>query len=250
MKNVEVWGLIPARLSSSRLPEKALQDLHGMPMVVHVARRASLATNLDHVVVCTDSDAIAAACLNADVKVCMTPSDCANGTERIYLAASRLGIPDHDLILDIQGDEPLVDPLAINQVVDVTKENISDYDIVLPHLIGCPQGNKNYVKVVCSGHQVLYLSRADLPFPFGGDPVLKKHLSVIGFSRYALERFYESPQGALEKIEGVELLRALETGLKIYTFPVDGDTFSVDVQEDLDRARRALLSCNYFGKLY
>lgn len=246
----KVWGLIPARIGSSRLQNKALRDLHGLPMVVHVAKRTQLAQSIDEVVVCTDHDGIAMACLKNGIRVCITPSDCRNGTERIYIASDRIGVSQDDIIIDVQGDEPLVEPEAIDEVVSQTIQNKEQYDIVLPHLIGCPTDSVNYVKVVASGNNVLYLTRSDAPNPFSADPPLKKHLSVIGFSYKSLQRFYTLPQGDLERVEGVELLRALEGGMRIFTFPVAGDTFSVDIEADLNRARRALLNDDLFGSRY
>ena len=250
MMSRKVWGLIPARLESSRLPHKALRVLHGLPMIVHVAKRSILAKELDEVIVCTDSAKIAQACLKNQVKVCITHSDCQNGTERILSAKRRIGIDNHDLIIDIQGDEPLVDPESINLVAKQTKLTINDVDIVLPHMESCPADNKNVVKVIASGNRVVYLSRADAPFPFNKDIQLKKHLSIIGFSGESLEEFGRLPMMDLEKIEGVELLRAVEGGMNIHTFPICADSFSVDVMDDFERAERALRTCPIFSAGY
>lgn len=246
----EVWGLIPARLDSSRLHGKALLKLHGLPMIVHVAKRAALAKSLDHVVVCTDSDRIASICTEYSIDVCLTSCDCRNGTERIFEAAKSMRCKSNDLIIDIQGDEPLIDPFSIDSVVAMTREKRVQYDVFLPHLNVCPVGNHNVVKVISSGDTVIYLSRSDAPYAFSKEAVLKKHLSVIGFTFEALEFFCNSPEGELERVEGVELLRALESGLRIYTFPVLGDSFSVDVKEDFDRAEKALEHCPLFKAHY
>jgi 3-deoxy-manno-octulosonate cytidylyltransferase (CMP-KDO synthetase) len=244
------WGLIPARFGSSRLPGKALLELHGMPLVVHVAKRAQLASSLDRVVVCTDHVGIAEACFDHDVQVCLTPSSCRNGTERIYAAALALGVGSEDVVIDIQGDEPLVSPLAIDSVVRETLRRTPPARIVLPHLRSCPAGNQHIVKVIASGDRVIYLSRADAPFPFVADKGLKKHLSVIGFTLDSLREFCELPESELEVTEGVELLRALEGGMRIETFALEGDSFSVDVLADFQRAERALLRCPLFQAHY
>lgn len=246
----KVWGLIPARLESSRLPQKALKMLHGLPMIIHVAKRSELAGNVDEVIVCTDSAKIMQACFKYGVKVCVTSGSCQNGTERILAAKKILGISDNDFIIDIQGDEPLIDPKSVDQVADyVTK--VTDEDIIaLPHMTLCPADNKNVVKIVASGNRVVYLTRADAPYPFNKDVQLKKHLSVIGFSGKSLEMFGRLPVGELEMIEGVELLRAIEGGINIQTFPIDADSFSVDVVEDFERAERALRACPIFLRGY
>ena len=246
----KVWGLIPARLDSSRLYGKALLDLHGLPMIIHVAKRALLSDSLDEVIVCTDSDRIAQTCIDHRINVCFTSSHCRNGTERIYEGALAIGCGDNDVLIDIQGDEPLISPDSISSVVRVARERLSEFDIVLPHLNNCHTANPNVVKVVCSGARVLYLTRSDAPFEFSADRPMKKHLSVVGFSLRALELFVNSPEGELERLEGVELLRALEIGMRIYTFPLIGDSFSVDVLEDFERAEKALERCPLFRGHY
>ncbi len=246
----KVWGLIPARLESSRLPQKALRNLQGLPMIAHVAKRSQLSQVLDEVVVCTDSARIVQSCFEYNIKVCITPGSCSNGTERILSAKQRLGISDADVIIDIQGDEPLLNPDSIDQVAEYTMQSACRADIVLPHMKLCPSNNKNIVKVVASGNKVIYLTRSDAPYPFNTDVQLNKHLSIIGFTGGSLEAFGKLPAGKLEVVEGVELLRAVEGGMLIETFPIKADSFSVDVLEDFERAERALRTCPIFAKGY
>jgi len=246
----KVWGLIPARLESSRLNGKALRLLHGLPMVVHVAKRAMLAHHLDRVLICTDNEKILQASVKYGIEACITSSDCKNGTERIIHAKRLLQIPDNDIVIDIQGDEPLVSPDTINDVIKASKQMLGDYDIILPHQLDALENKKNVVKVVSSGNRVLFLTRSDAPYPFVEDRLLKKHLSVIGFTGASLEKFANLEQGELEKIEGVELLRALEGGMSIYTFPQQVHSFSVDIQDDFERAERVLRTCPLFKNGY
>jgi len=246
----KVWGLIPARLNSSRLPKKALMKLHEIPMVIHVARRSKKAKLLDHVIVCTDSVEIANTCIEYSVDFCFTPSDCKNGTERILAAKNIIGIPNGDFIIDIQGDEPLITPASIDLVANYIKNKNIRSEIVLPYTLNCPSRNVNVVKVISSNGRVVYLSRSDAPFGFNSDVKLKKHLSVIGFSGESLESFGKAPPGQLELIEGIELLRALEANIPILTFEIDTDSFSVDVQSDFERAERALRVCEIFNGNY
>ena len=248
--NSKVWGLIPARLESSRLPQNALKSLHGLPMVIHVAKRAELAGNIDEVVVCTDSVKIIQACFKHCVKVCITSGSCKNGTERILEAKKRLDVLDNDFIIDIQGDDPLIDPKHIDQVADYMKK-ITTKDIVfIPHTEICPANNKNVVKVVSSGSKVVYLTRSDAPYSFNKYVQLKKHLSIIGFSGNSLEMFGCLSIGELEMNEGIELLRAIEGGMNVQTFLINADSFSVDVIDDFERAERALRACPVFAKGY
>jgi len=242
---MRVFGMIPSRMESSRLPGKPLADLNGLPMILHVAFRAKLASCFDKVVVCTDSDLIAEVCLEADVEVCLTKSSHQNGAERVGEAAAHLGVEDGDIVVDIQGDEPLVIPRLLAEIVERSKKLVRDSgaDIIVPHLIGTITGNRNIVKVVESNGKVYYLTRADAPFGFNGESQLKKHLSIIPFTAIALKSFTTLPVGDLERVEGVELLRAIEGGLNVMTFAVHGESFSVDVPEDLEKARRALSFC-------
>jgi len=247
----KVWGLIPARLDSSRLFQKVLKELHGLPMVVHVAKRSQLADNIDEVIVCTDSTKIIQTCFKYDIKVCITPDSCKNGTERILAAKKRLDIPNRDLVIDIQGDDPLVTPKTLNQVADYIKKTTNEDVIAIPHIELCPASNKNVVKVVASGNKVIYLTRSDAPYPFNNYMQLKKHLSVIGFSGESLEMFGRLSVGELEAIEGVELLRAVEGGMNVETFLIDSEnSFSVDVIDDFQRAERSLRTCPIFASGY
>jgi len=241
-----IWGLITARLNSSRLPNKALLLLHEIPMIIHVALRAKLSSKLYKVVVCTDSVEIAEMCIQYKIDVCITSSSCANGTERILEAKRNIGIPDEDIIIDIQGDEPLVSPFSINEVASYSEHKYDSMEIVLPHIELCESNNKNIVKVVCSGHQVVYLTRVDAPYFFNSIGTLKKHLSIIGFTGASLEKYGSCEKRELEKFEGVELLRAIENGMKINTFAINTDSFSVDVREDFERAERELRECPIF----
>lgn len=244
-------ALIPARLDSSRLPRKALLDIEGLPMIVHVARRAMLAGCFDQVVVCSDSPEIIDVCLFHSVDTCVTSDHHINGTERIAEAAELLGLGYDDVIVDIQGDEPLVSPSALKSLIEfVDGCAAGEYEIILPHLIGVGAQNENIVKVVASGDRVLYLTRADSPYAFNEDRPLLKHLSTIIFTGSSLKKFSELEVGQLEKVEGIELLRALEGGMEIKTVCVDGNSFSVDVPADLEKARRAIARCPWFLEGY
>ena len=127
----KIIGLIPSRLGSKRLPGKALADLSGMPIVVHVAKRALLSDHLDDVIVCTDSQEIIDICNSFGVKSILTSSDCRNGTERIASVANKY---DFDFAIDIQGDEPLVNPYHIDLVAKSISKNTKNEDIIIPTL--------------------------------------------------------------------------------------------------------------------
>jgi 3-deoxy-manno-octulosonate cytidylyltransferase (CMP-KDO synthetase) len=178
----------------------------------------------------------------------MTSSHHLNGTERIAEGYLRQKTP-FDLIVDIQGDEPLISPYHIDQVIKFHKKNM-DADIVLPTLKIKLPDNPNIIKVVSNKKkEVLYLSRSKIPFEFKSKSNFYfKHLSIISFTPQALLKFANSKQTFLEKIEDIELLRALEIGLKIKTLNLEGDSFSVDVLEDYYRAKDKLRKDKIFKK--
>jgi 3-deoxy-manno-octulosonate cytidylyltransferase (CMP-KDO synthetase) len=243
---VKVIGLIPARLESSRLPKKAILDILGYPMIVHVAKRAMLAECLDAIAVCTDSKQIAEICLSNDIDVVLTKASNKNGTERIAEAARHIGLGATDIIVDIQGDEPLLLPQMIQNVVQFILR--SDFDIVVPFLRITEENNPNRVKIVESGGRILYMTRASAPYPFLRNATTKKHLSIIAFRRYALEQFFLADQTELELVEGVELLRALEMGLRLGTYEESGETLAVDTQADYERVVRLMGRDSLYGK--
>lgn len=238
-------GLIPARLESSRLPNKALLDILSYPMIVHVAKRAMLCDSLDSIAVCTDSKDIAEVCLENGIDIVLTRSDNKNGTERIAEAASILDLGDDDIVIDIQGDEPLLLPEMVDSVIRHMCS--TEYDIVVPYLRLVEEDSPNKVKVIESGGRVLYLTRAHSPYPFLRESTLKKHLSIIGFKKSSLDAFYFSAQTELELIEGVELLRALEIGLSIGTYEENGETLAVDTKADYERVIRLMGRDKLYG---
>lgn len=240
-------GLIPSRLASTRLPGKALADIEGMPLVIHTAKRALLSNNLADVFVCTDSEKISSICQDYKVKIIKTSPDCANGTERIAEAAATL---DADFFVDIQGDEPLIDPKHIDAVAQCLVNSSNEYDIILPVLKVPYTAADSIVRVQISrSNRVMTLSRANIPHIYSKNPQhIFKHLSIVGFTRESLFHYSNLEISHNESVESVELLRALENDMKILALPLNGDSFSVDLQDDLDRARLAIVNDKYFGK--
>lgn len=235
----ETVVLIPARMESSRLPGKPLKPIAGLPMIVHVARRSMLAEGVTDVVVCTDSVEILLACETYKVPVCLTKSVHRNGTERIAEAADTLGIGPGAIIVDVQGDEPLVKPEYIEQVAEFVRT--TDYTCVVPHQWMDEYDNLNRVKMVCAGDRIVYFSRRDIPCAFGdAQGPLRKHLSIIGFRRSGLDRYLSSPPTPLEITERIELMRLIEIGEPIGTFLQEGNSVSVDTQEDYELACRMM----------
>ncbi len=246
MTKLRTIGLIPARLESTRLPNKALLDIIGMPMIVHVALRASLAHKLDEVYVCTDNNQIAEICIENNIRVVLTRSDHKNGTERIAEAAKILNLDYKQIVIDIQGDEPLLIPNMIDNMVNYMQK--SNYSISVPYLRISEQYSSNKVKIVESNGRIIYLTRSHAPHPFLKNSQMKKHLNVIGFRVSELIKFASLEPTQLEQIEGVELLRAIESGIDIGTYEEYGETLSVDTYEDYEKVKVLMSRDELFRK--
>ena len=235
--------LIPARMASTRLPAKPLADICGMPMIVHVMRRAEAAA-VGPVVVATDSEAIATAVEKADGRAVMTRTDHATGSDRIFEA---LGIVDPrgdaGIIVNVQGDLPTLAPADLRAALEPLKEPAVDIATLAAEITDpAERSNPNVVKVVGSpiGRKrlrALYFTRASAP---AGDGPLYHHIGLYAYRRAALARFVEMPPSPLEQREKLEQLRAIEAGMRIDVALVDSVPLGVDTAEDLETARRLL----------
>ena len=245
----KILGIIPSRLGSVRLPAKALLPINNYPLIIHVYKRAKLSKMLDDVIICCDDNKILKEAKKHGAKAFLTSKHHLNGTERIS-EGYKLLKKKYDLIVDIQGDEPFISPYHVDSVVKFHLKNL-DADIILPTLKIGSINNTNIVKVVVnSKSEVLYLSRANIPYEFKRvNKFIKKHLSIISFKPEALIKFAKSKQTELEKIEDIELLRALEMGMKIKALPLKGDSFSIDIAEDYNKAKLKIKTDKFF-KLY
>lgn len=231
-----VVGVIPARLESTRLPGKALKDVCGLPAIVHTYKRSCLARRLDDVFVATDSPAIRDAIESRGGKVLMTGPH-PNGSQRIAEAVRNL---ECDIIVNVQGDEVLIDPDHIDAIVEPT---ISDP--ALPFCIGVTPFDKigspsDFKAVTDLAGNLLYCSRADIPYRQGTAAVTPRFLKmvfVVAFRRDALDRFVGWQPTPLESAEPNEFLRILEHGERIRTVKVDNGYTSLDTAEDLAEIR-------------
>lgn len=238
--------VIPARYRSSRFPGKPLADLHGRPMVVHVVERARLVPHVERVLVATDDVRIADAVRAHGGEAVMTREDHASGTDRLAEVAASL---ECDLVVNVQGDEPLVSPSMIAQAVaacaaDPTlpiatlRRGIDRLeDFLSPHVVKV---------VVDADDHALYFSRA--PVPFARDATVPmvpagawKHVGLYVYRRDVLLRLAALPPSTLERVEALEQLRALECGLRIRAVETREDSIGVDTPDDLARVRRLAL---------
>ena len=241
-------GLIPVRLHSKRLHKKSILMISKYPMFVHVYKRAKLSKALDDLIVCCDDIKIFNLAKKYNVKCMLTSKKHKNGTERINEAYKKIK-KKYDFIIDIQGDEPLLNPIHIDKVIKYHKKN-DNADIILPTFKVYTKNNLNIVKVAKDAkHNVIYLSRNDIPFYFNRKKkLMDKHLSIISFKPKALVKFSKFKKTFLEKIENIELLRALEIGLKIKSVELKGDSFSIDVKKDFYKVKRKLTKDKIFNR--
>jgi 3-deoxy-manno-octulosonate cytidylyltransferase (CMP-KDO synthetase) len=235
-----VVAAIPARWGSTRLPGKPLLPLAGKPMVQHVYERAARAAGVSRVVVLTDDARIAEAVAAFGGACELTPEGCASGTDRIAWAARGW---EADAVVNVQGDEPLVDPRAISRLAMHLLEHPADGMATLAVPAGPEDlANPHAVKVVLDREgYALYFSRAGIPYPRQdeGAPPLR-HLGLYGYRRATLLRLAALPPSPLERRESLEQLRALENGIRLRVLLVESAAPGVDTAEDAANAARLL----------
>ena len=241
--------LIPARLASTRLPDKPLADIHGQPMVVRVAQRAA-ASSAQRVVVAADNQSIIDACRDHGVEAVLTRADHVSGSDRLAQACEILGLAGEDLVVNVQGDEPLIEPALIDSVAGLLETHPQASMSTAAHAIANVQEftNPNVVKVVLDAHGfALYFSRAPLPwwrdaFAQGvrslPEPSPLRHVGIYGYRAGFLRAFPQLSQPPLEVAEALEQLRAMWHGHRIAVHVTSGAPApGVDTPEDLERVR-------------
>ena len=243
---------MPARLASTRLPRKPLADLGGLPMVVRVAQRAAL-SSASAVVVAADHADIVAACTAHGVRALLTRTDHATGSDRLVEACEQLGLDGADRVVNVQGDEPFVEPALIDACAALLDRRTDCPMSTAAHAIDAVAEfvDPNVVKVVADdAGRALYFSRAPIPWWRDGNaagitrlpsPAPLRHVGIYGYRAGFLRRFASLPRGSLEAIESLEQLRVLAAGERIALHvasvrPGPG----IDTPEDLARARRLL----------
>ena len=253
-------AIIPARFASTRLPGKALIELAGKPMVCWVAERAQAARNVDRVIVATDSEEIANAVRKRNIEVALTSEHHTSGTDRVAEVAAK--IPEAEIIVNVQGDEPMISPETIEKAVDVMQAEIdrpevgagivttwepieSNDDLLDPDLVKV---------VVDDDDNAVYFSRSPVPYPrdavkrhgspdvaLAAEPELlklfRKHTGLYVYRRDVLLEFTKWPPTQLERTEALEQLRALEHGVKIKVVEACSTSIGVDTLSDLERVR-------------
>ena len=249
---MNITAIIPARYESTRFPGKALADLAGKPMIQHVFERTSRASHISRVIVATDDERIANAVKRFGGTFVMTSPDHETGTDRLAEVASAL---DSDLIVNVQGDEPLIEPAMIDQAIEPFLSDLQLQMGTMKCRIKCLHDflSPNVVKVVTDiNNNALYFSRSPLPFfrdkwqdlkdeAFASGRLLcHKHVGLYIYKRDFLVRYASMPQTLLEKAEKLEQLRALENGTTIRVVETEFESIGVDTPEDLNKARERM----------
>lgn len=239
---MKVICIIPARYESTRFPGKALADLCGKPMIQHVYERVLKVQTVSYIAVATDDDRICEAVQRFGGHAIMTSARHRSGTDRIAEAVSKLDLSDSDIVVNIQGDQPIFEP---SQIDEVAKPLLDDptipmstliYKIVREEEITHP----NAVKVVFDkDHFAIYFSRATIPYVRDkkGKASYYKHHGIYAYRSVFLEIFTRLPEGVLEKLEALEQLRAMEHGYRIKVVETLYDSVEVDTPQELKRVR-------------
>ena len=232
--------IIPCRLNSSRFDKKVLVDVLGLPMFVRTAKQVQ---NLDRVVVATDSKEVYDVAREYDIEVVMTSSDHQSGTDRISEAADVMALDPDEIIINVQADEPFIEPELVQKVMQKTKQSYetslitSCYKKIDSELADDP----NHVKVVLDNNgDAIYFSRAKVPYHRDHYNLTSYygHLGIYGFSKKNLFTFCNLPSSTLEQTEKLEQLRAIDNGYKISMIEVQSKSFGIDTEEDLKNALR------------
>lgn len=248
-EKVDVVAIIPARYESNRFRGKPLAKIAGKPMIQHVVERASNVDLLSRVVVATDDMRIAECVKSFGGEYVITRDDHVSGSDRLAEAAELIGISEHDVVVNIQGDQPLFPAEVVEQVARPLLDDPAlpmstlIYKIVREEEICDP----NHVKTVFDrDNNALYFSRSPIPFQRNPEdivsPTYYKHLGFYAYRKGFLLTFVALPEGEWERFEKLEQLRALEYGYKIKVTLTEHDSIEVDTPEDLKRVEAMLLS--------
>lgn len=236
---MQVAAIIPARYDSSRLTGKPLKDICGRPMIWWVCRQIQKCRKIDTVRVATDDRRILDVCSSYGIECLMTSKNHRTSTERLYEASMKIPA---DIYVCVNGDEPLIEPGIIEQVIPESEENFFAANLMTVIKNPVEVVDSTNIKVVTDmeANAVLF-SRSPIPYPKASVRYqFFKHLGVLSYTREALRFFSETDRGPLEAVEDINELRFIEHGKKLRMIPVDADTLSVDTQKDLEYVRHVI----------
>jgi 3-deoxy-manno-octulosonate cytidylyltransferase (CMP-KDO synthetase) len=231
--------IIPARLASTRFPQKVLAEIGGLPMVVRTAQRVA---HLDNVVVAADDEKIIEVCKAYGIKAMLTSTTHKSGTDRIHECATILDLDDDELIINVQADEPFIEPDVVESLMKKLQHlQAEKNDFIMGSCYNAINAeaaeDPNLVKVVLDTKgNAIYFSRAKIPHNQSGEAVYFGHIGIYGFSKKSLKEFCSLPDAPIEDIEKLEQLRAIYHQKNIAMVKVASTGFGIDTKEDLERA--------------
>lgn len=239
---MSIVAVIPCRYNSSRLPGKSLATINGRPMMWHTYHRAVSAGIFDVVCIATDDPRVETECVRHGLRVALTRPDHSTGSDRVAECAQAFGA---EIVVNVQGDEPMISVLSIRAVVDALRSG-ADPSVTASNAVAAIDDqalvvSPNTVKVLMAANgMILAYSRAPVPFPHGERPTYYRQLGLYAFRPLALEAFRCNKPGPLERAEEVELYRLLEHGSRVRAVVVEDTCRSVDTPDDLARVRELL----------
>jgi len=230
------YGIIPARYQSTRFPGKPLAEILGRPMIWHVFERARQCTALSSVVLATDDDRILSAAQKLDIPVVMTRSDHPSGTDRVLEAAEKLKLNNAAVIVNIQGDEPALEPSMLTELIRPFRLPEIQVTTLARKINAREAQNPNLVKVVFDAdHRALYFSRSAIPFHRDATNIIYYgHIGIYAFRMPVLKKFVSLNQSCLEVTENLEQLRLLENNVPIHVVETEHQSIGVDRPEDIE----------------
>ena len=242
----KVTVVIHARLKSTRLPEKPLADIAGKPMIQWVYERARCASGIDRVIVATDHEKIVLAVKSFSGEALMTPEDLQSGTDRVAYVAEALKADENEIFVNLQGDEPLIEPKAIEKGVELVKsKRFPIGTVMVPIRNQSELLDPNVVKVIADlNDRAIYFSRFPIPYSRiqSKEKIIEsmRHVGLYVYDRKTLSKFQSLPVTEIEKLESLEQLRALKNGIPIGITEVNFTSIGVDTPEDLEKVRKVL----------
>lgn len=227
--------IIPARLASTRFPNKILANIHGLPMVIATAKRVQ---NLDDVAIAADTEEVVALAHDYGFKAILTSQNHQSGTDRINEAASKLSLSEDEIIVNVQADEPFIEEAVVKSVIERAKNTDAMITSACKKIDLSHVKDPNLVKVILNAHgNAIYFSRSAIPYDReGGFEGYFGHLGIYAFRKKSLETFCTLPYAPIEHIEKLEQLRAIYHGYSIAMVEVESQSFGIDTKEDLERA--------------
>lgn len=231
--------IIPARLQSTRFPKKILADINGLPMVIATAKRVQ---DVDDVAIATDDESVLALCKKHHFKGILTSDKHTSGTDRINEAAKKLHLSEDEAVVNVQADEPFIEPQIVQKVLEKVKADKEAFMVsCCKKVASIDADDPNLVKVLMDiNSYAIYFSRSKIPYDREPNDTYFGHIGIYGFTCKNLDAFCNLPYAPVEHIEKLEQLRAIYSGKKIAMIPVQSESFGIDTKEDLQRALKTL----------